>query len=379
MANATHIHVDHVGSLLRPMALRKERERLLGVHDADRNLGAHTNAELTKIEDGYIRDVVKLQEDAGLPVVTDGEFRRRSWWTDFFLALTGTAISYNNTASSITMINAAGETRPMPTVNVTQKVTHPKSVVVEPFKFLKSVAKPTAKVSIPAPAMLHLMRNKDFVPSVYPDIEMFWEDLIKAYRQEIKLLADAGCKYVQLDECMFSYLCDPRHQAYLRSRGDDPEKLTQTYSRLIHEAIKDRPKDMTAAVHSCRGNMNSYWGASGGYEPVAQAMFNDIDADIYLLEYDTPRAGDFTPLRHVPKGKMVMLGLMSTKDKQLESADSLKRRIDEAAKELDIAQLGLCPQCGFSTNMFGSDFTEADEKRKLELLVQVGREVWGTV
>lgn len=369
------IHLDHVGSLLRPAALRQARERLLGLHDADHNLGAHDNEELTAIEDGFIREVVALQEQCGMPIVTDGEFRRRSWWTDFYLSLSGTGITYNGKAP-ITFVNAAGETRPAPGTRIEGRVGWQGSVMVEPFRFLKSVTKRTPKVTLPGPPMLHYMRDAEFVPAIYPDLDKFWEDLIDAYRSEIGALAAAGCRHIQIDECMLPWLCDPRHQAFVRSRGEDPVALIEKYAWAIDQAIALRPKDMVVAMHSCRGNLNAYWGGEGGYEPIADTIFNQIGADLYLLEYDTPRAGDFQPLRHLPKGKTVLLGLVSTKENALESREMLLRRIEEAGRYADPAQLGLCPQCGFSTNLFGTHFTVDDERRKMELMSRVAGEVW---
>jgi 5-methyltetrahydropteroyltriglutamate--homocysteine methyltransferase len=377
MANASHLHVDHVGSLLRPQELREARFKLLGVHDADHNLAQHSNGELTAIEDRHIRDIVKFQEERGLPVVTDGDYRRRSWWTDFLLSFTGLSITYDGKVP-ITMINAAGETRPAAGIKVNAPIRARDSGMVAAFKFLQSVTDRTAKMTIPGPPIVHFFRDADFVPSVYRDVDAFWADLVAAYRAEVKKLADAGCKYLQLDECMLPYLCDPRHREMSKKvRGEDPEQLIDAYVRALNDAVADKPKDMIVALHMCRGNMNAFWGAEGGYAPVAERTFNVPNFDAFLLEYDTPRAGDFGPLRHAPKGKQLLLGIVSTKDPALESKDGLKRRIDEAAKHADIAQLGICPQCGFSTNLFGTEFTVDDERRKLDLMVEVAQEVWG--
>ena len=373
--NPASLHVDHVGSLLRPAALRDERLNLLGRHDADHNLGAHANAELTKIEDGYVREVVKLQEDCGLSVITDGDFRRRSWWTDFLLSFSGLSISYDG-KTPITMVNAAGEKRPIAGIKVEDKIRPRDSGMAASFKFLKSITNRTPKATIPGPSIVHFLRDADFVPSVYSDIDAFWNDLIAAYRSEIKKVADAGCRYLQVDECMLPYLCDPRHREMSKSRGDDPDKLIETYTWAINEIVAEKPKDMMIAVHMCRGNMNAFWGGDGGYEPVAEVAFNMPNVDIFLLEYDTPRAGDFGPLRHAPKDKKMLLGIVSTKDPRLESRDGLKRRIDEAANHIGIGQLGICPQCGFSTNVFGTEFTVDDERRKIERMVDVANDVW---
>jgi 5-methyltetrahydropteroyltriglutamate--homocysteine methyltransferase len=216
------------------------------------------------------------------------------------------------------------------------------------------------------------------VPAVYPDIDAFWHDLVAAYRAEIKTLAEAGCRYVQIDECMLPYLCDPRHRDMAKARGDDPDELVARYAWAINEIVADKPDDMIVAVHMCRGNMNAFWGGEGSYEPVAEASFNMPNVDVFLLEYDTARAGDFRPLRHVPADKKILLGIVSTKDPRLESKDELKRRIDEAAAYIDLRQLGLCPQCGFSTNLFGTEFKVDDQRRKLERMVDVANEVWAS-
>jgi 5-methyltetrahydropteroyltriglutamate--homocysteine methyltransferase len=372
---AGHIHVDHVGSLLRPMALRTERERRLGVHDADHNLGPHHDTALTAIEDDYVRQVVRLQEDCGLSIVTDGDFRRRSWWTDFYLSLTGTRISYNG-KTPITMVNAAGESRNIAGVEINARVTWTGSPNIDAFRFLAGTTTRTPKVTLPGPPMLHFLRDSDFIPRVYPSLEAFSDDVVAAYRAEIAALAAAGCRFVQIDECMLPYLCDPRHRALSAQRGDDPDKLIDAYIRMIDQCFSQRPADMIAAIHMCRGNMNAFWGSEGGYEPIAERVFNQLGADLFLLEYDTDRAGDFLPLRHVPKDKQILIGAVSTKDPRLETSDDLNRRIEAAAQHMPLAQLGLCPQCGFSTNMFGTSFTEDDERRKLELMVSVSRDIW---
>ena len=376
MADASYLHVDHVGSLLRPAELREARFRLLGQHDADHNLGPHRNAELTAIEDHYIREVVKFQEDCGLSVVTDGDFRRRSWWTDYLLGFSGLSISYNG-KTPITMINADGETKQIAGIRIDGPIRPRESTLAKSFGFLQSVTERTAKATIPGPPIVHFLRDTDFVPSVYRDVDAFWADLVAAYRAEIAALAAAGCKFLQIDECMLPYLCDPRHRKMSAVRGDDPDKLLATYIRVLDAIVAEKPKDMVVAMHMCRGNMNAYWGAEGGYEPVAEAAFNMANIDAYLLEYDTPRAGDFAPLRHVPKGKQVLLGLVSTKNARIETKDELIRRVDEAARHVDIAQLGICPQCGFSTNLFGTDFTIDVERRKLTLLMETAAEIWG--
>ncbi len=377
MRDPRTVHFDHVGSLLRPKPLFAARERLLGVHDTDHNLGAHDNAELRAIEDEHIREVVRLQEDAGLHFITDGDFRRRSWWTDFFMSLDGPRVTYAG-RSPLTLINAKGETRPLPTVSITQRIRWQGSINVAPFKFLQSVTTRAPKVTLPPPTMIHFQRDDHYGLSAYGgDVDLFWDDLIGVYRQEIAALAAAGCRQLQIDECNLVMLCDTRHQAYVRSRGEDPETLINKYVWVMNEIIRERPKDMFVRMHMCRGNLTGFWSAEGGYEPIAERVFNQIGADAFLMEYDTARAGDFRPLRYLPKGKIALLGLVTTKLPDLEQPDQLRRRLDEAAKHADIAQLGLCPQCGFSSNVFGNPLTIDDERKKLALVVETANAVWG--
>ena len=370
-------HVDHVGSLLRPQPLKDARERLLGPQSPTENLGAHDNAELRKIEDGYIAEVVALQEAAGLSIVTDGEFRRRSWWSDFFMSLGGVEPSYLGT-SPIKFINAEGHERPMPGLKISGKIKWSGSINVAPFQYLRSVAKTaTPKVCLPTPTMIYFLRDAEIEKSIYPDADAFWADVVTAYRAEIKALADAGCRHVQLDEVMLTFLCDPRHRKVSESRGEDPDNLARKFVEVINAIAAGHPRDMTVTMHMCRGNLSAYWGAEGGYHRIAEAAFGGLKVDGFLLEYDTPRAGDFTPLKHVPKATRAFLGLMSTKEVALEPEDAIRRRIDEAAKVKPLDQLGLCPQCGFSTNVWGTHFSIDDEKRKLERLVAVAHKVWG--
>ena len=369
-------HVDHVGSLLRPQALKDARERLLGPQSPTENLGAHDNAELRKIEDKYISEVVALQEAAGLSIVTDGEFRRRSWWSDFFMSLGGVVPSYLGT-SPIKFINAEGHERPMPGLQINGKIRWPGSINVASFKYLKSVAKAAPKVCLPTPTMIYFLRDAEIERTVYPDADAFWADVVAAYRAEIKALGDAGCRHVQLDEVMLTFLCDPRHRAVSQSRGEDPDALARKFVEVINAIAAGHPDGMTVTMHMCRGNLSAYWGAEGGYDRIGDAALAALKLDGFLLEYDTPRAGSFAPLKHIPKGTMAYLGLMSTKEVALESEDALAKRIDEAAKFKPLDELGLCPQCGFSTNVWGTHFTIDDEKRKLERLVSTARKVWG--
>jgi len=367
---------DHVGSLRRPESLMKARERLLGAHDLDANFGPHHNAELTKLEDEAIRDVVKLQEAAGLHSITDGEFRRRIWWSEFLLSLENVVGNYRG---SETFRNDKGHTVPSPRVDVTGKILWKESVNVAPFKFLKSVTKGTPKVTMPAPQTLYFYSKREFVDaSAYPDLEGMWSDLADAYAAELKALADAGCTYVQMDEVVTCCLCDDKQRSKLKTRGDDPDRLLDLQIRTMNSIVARCPKGMTIAMHTCRGNYQGHWAAEGGYDPVAERVFNEIKVDALFLEYDTPRAGDFTPLRFFPKDKVLVLGLVSTKTPKLEDADALKRRIEEAAKYVDVDRLCISPQCGFSSNYLGNPVTIDDEKRKLELVVKTAESVWGS-
>jgi len=354
----------------------KARERLLGAHDLDANFGSHHNAELSKLEDEAIRDVVKLQEAAGLTSITDGEFRRRIWWSEFLLSLENVAGNYRGTE---TFRNDKGHTVPSPRVDVTGKIRWKQSVNVGAFRFLKSVTQRTPKVTMPAPQTLYFYSKREWVDKVvYPDLEAMWSDVADAYVVELQALADAGCTYVQMDEVVTCCLCDDKQRAKLKGRGDDPQRLLDLQIRTMNSVVARRPKGMTIVMHTCRGNYQGHWAAEGGYDPIAERVFNEIKVDALFLEYDTPRAGDFTPLRYFGKDKVLVLGLISTKTPQLEDPDALKRRIDQAAKYVDLDRLCLSPQCGFSSNYLGNPVTIDDQKRKLELVVKTAESVWGT-
>jgi 5-methyltetrahydropteroyltriglutamate--homocysteine methyltransferase len=369
---------DHVGSLKRPLTLQQAREKLLGPHDAQHNLGPHDNAELRGLEDEHIRQVVALQERIGLQSITDGEFRRRTWWTDFVLGLEGTAIDY--AGKTFVGVDRGGGQRPLPEVTVHGRIRWHGSVVADAFTFLRSLTSRTPKLTIPSPPIVHYMSaDKRINPAVYPDPAAFWDDLVQAYRAELQALGRAGCTYLQMDECMIAFLCDRRHRDWVRATlGEDPDRLLRRYAEVINGAIAGRPATMTVAMHMCRGNMSGHWFAEGGYEPVAEVVFNGIDVDAYFLEYDSPRAGTFEPLRLVPKGKTVVLGLVSTKTPELESADDLRRRLDEASRHLALDQLCLSPQCGFASNYIGNPVTIDDQTRKLARIVEVANKVWSS-
>ena len=360
---------DHVGSFLRPPELLDARER--------RKKGEISAAALREVEDTAIRDIVHFQEDVGLQGVTDGEFRRTYFHIDFLEQLAGVK---TKGGISVAFHSAAGNVDFAPPVmHVTGPVRHVKPIQVADFKFLQSVTQRTPKVTIPSPTMLHFRGGREAISREdYPDIELFFADVAAAYREEIRALADAGCRYLQLDDTNLAYLCDEKMREGARKRGDDPNELPRRYAQLINAAIADRPADMTVCVHLCRGNFKSAWVAEGGYEPVAEVLFNELAVDGYFLEYDDARSGDFSPLRFVPKGKIVVLGLVTTKLDTLESGDALKRKIDEAARLIPLEQLCLSPQCGFSSTVHGNAIARDAQAAKLRLVVDTAKAVWGT-
>lgn len=359
---------DHVGSLLRPKEVLAARDRA-----AKKEIGA---AELRKIEDTHIKDAVALQESLGLKAVTDGEYRRGMWHIDFLEQIGGVEMREGTTTMTF-----QGVSFKPPTPHITGKVRHVKPIMGPDFSYLKSVAKAAPKVCYPSPSLLHFRGGRGAISKdVYPDLEPFWADLAKAYNDEMTSLAKLGCRYIQIDETDFAYLCDPKFRDMAKKLGEDPEKLPHTYAKLINASVKGRPADLAVCIHICRGNFAGTWLAQGGYEPVADALFNEIDVDGYFLEYDDQRSGGFEPLRYVPKGKkMVVLGLVTTKRPLLESKDELKARIHEAAKYVPLEQLAISPQCGFASSHHGNPLTPDEQKKKLELVVSVARDVWGGV
>src|SRR5438876_2717350 len=339
---------DHVGSLLRPPELLKDK--------CDRD-----------IQDREIRAVVKKQEAIGLEGITDGELRRAWWHLDFLSQLEGVTLRENPGPKF-------GGTEEQPAIpTVTGKLRYAKPIMVEDFSFLRENTKKTAKYTIPSPSMLHLRAGRAGI--AYQDMDEFWSDAAAVYRAAIAAFAKAGCSYLQLDDVAFAYLCDPKIRGACRKNGDDPDRLPRTYANTITRALEGRPAGMTIAMHTCRGNFKSAWVAEGGYEPVAEAMFS-AGVDAFFMEFDTERAGGFEPLRFVPKGKKVVLGLVSSKTPQLETKDHLKRRIDQAAKYIALENLCLSPQCGFSSTHHGNKLTTDEQWKKLERVVEVSREVW---
>jgi 5-methyltetrahydropteroyltriglutamate--homocysteine methyltransferase len=354
---------DHVGSLLRPAALKKAR--------------AEKSPQLGKIEDDCIREAVRMQEAAGLESITDGEFRRAFWHVDFLTRLDGIVATQGQYALKFHGEGGAeSETRSMMVVK--DKVRRSKPIMLDHFRFLKSTTSKTAKLCIPAPTYLHMRGGRRVVDAkAYPDMEEFWDDIARAYREEIRDLAAAGCTYLQIDDVSFACLCDENIRAQIRRDGEDPARLPSKYAAVINSFLENRPGDLAITMHTCRGNHASMWMAEGGYDAVAEAVFGEAQVDGFFLEYDTGRAGGFEPLRFVPKGKRVVLGLISTKTPMLESKDQLKRKIAAASKYVPLENLCISPQCGFASSEVGNRVSEDDQRRKLELVVEVAREVWG--
>jgi 5-methyltetrahydropteroyltriglutamate--homocysteine methyltransferase len=357
---------DHVGSLLRSAPLREAR--------AKRGRGEISAAKLREIEDREIESIVRKQEAIGLKLATDGEYRRAWWHFDFLENLDGVegfvpehGIQFHGT-----------ETKPK-AVRVVGRIGFSQHPMLEHFKFLKAHTRATAKMTIPSPSVLHFRSGRAGISKqIYPDMEQFFDDLAEAYRKAVRAFADAGCRYLQLDDTVWAYLCSAEQRAEARARGDDPDKLPASYARVINHAIAGRPSDMVITTHSCRGNFRSTWISEGGYEPIADVLLGQVDYDGYFLEYDTARAGGFEPLRFLPKGdKMVVLGLVTSKSGTLEKKDDIKRRIEEATKYVDLDQLCLSPQCGFASTEEGNILAEDEQWAKLAMIVELAEEVWG--
>ena len=370
MTSRPPFHVDHIGSFVRP-------QRLLDAVRAHR-AGRLDASGVKAVQDDAIREIVGFQQSIGLPAITDGEFRRRSWSAGFIDAIDGFGLRDGTlgfrTDGRVTEVAAS----PYAKAPLARK----QRIVADDFRFLKRVVtKGVPKVTIAAPDVMHFFLGpQSYDASVYADREAYLAALTSIYRDEIADLAAEGCSYLQLDDTALPCNCDVHARADVAARGESPDELTERYAQLINASIAGRPKDMTVGIHLCRGNLKGTWMAEGGYDPIADALFNRVDVDVYCLEYDTPRAGDFAPLRFVPAGKTVILGLVSSKTPVLESKDELKRRIEEAAHHVPIERLGISPQCGFSSVGGGGQTVTADDtRRKLELLVDVATDVWGGV
>ena len=362
---------DHVGSLLRPAALLEARGR----HAA----GELDDEALRAVEDAAIRDVVRMQEEVGLQTATDGEFRRTSWHMDFIYQLGG--IDRTHEKLMVHFRNEQGELDfETAALKVHDRVTLPETIFGDAFTFLRDTAAPgqTPKLTIPSPNMVHYRGGRAAIdPAVYPVLDEFWADLTSSYAEEVRRLADLGCTYLQLDDTSLAYLNDPRQRALVAEQGGDAEHQHEQYVRNINAVLADRPEGLRVTTHMCRGNFRSSWAAEGGYDFVAEALFSQLAVDGFFLEYDDARSGSFEPLRFVPPGKQVVLGLVTTKKGALEDKDALKRRIDEASRYVPLDQLCLSPQCGFSSTVEGNVLTAEEQRAKLRLIVETAAEVWG--
>jgi len=362
---------DHVGSLLRPQSVKDARKKFYEDHSIDA-------AALKSVEDEAIRDAIKLQEEVGLLAVTDGEIRRSFWHYDFMGGLTGLDLEERDEGVQFHGVKL----RPVfPTI--TGKLDFPDDhPMIEHFKFVAANTKVTPKISIPGPSCCHFRTAKaDIHPKEYQeDVEVLFADLAKTYAKAVKVFYDAGCRYLQMDDIFFAYLCDPKHREAKKAEGLDPDWLIDRYAFMMHEAIKDRPDDMVIGMHMCRGNFVSTYAAEGAYDPAADAIFNKTGVDIYFMEYDSERAGGLEPLRLLPKGnKRVLPGFITTKTGELEDIEDLKRKFEAASQYADLDQLGIAPQCGFASTEEGNKVTADDQKRKLELVVKTAEAIWGGV
>ncbi|MEE2970573.1 MAG: 5-methyltetrahydropteroyltriglutamate--homocysteine S-methyltransferase [Pseudomonadota bacterium] len=360
---------DHVGSLLRPPSVVEARKKFYG---DERTI---SDDELRAVEDEAISDAIRMQEDVGLQVVTDGEYRRYFWHYDFMGMLTGFEMETREEG-----IQFAGIRIPPLFPTITGKLDFPDDhPMIDHYKYVAAHSKATPKISIPGPSCCHFRTAPDDIaPAEYRDKEVLFADLAATYKKAVQAFYDAGCRYLQMDDIYFAYLCDPKHRAAKEAEDLDPDKLIDSYARMMHEAIKDRPDDMVIAMHMCRGNFQSTYAAEGAYDPAADAIFNKTGVDIFFMEYDTERAGGLEPLRLLAKGKQrVLPGFITTKTADLESIDGLKRKFEEAAQYADMDQLGIAPQCGFASTEHGNKITYDDQRRKLELVVAVAEDIWG--
>jgi len=365
---------DHVGSLLRPPELLRAREQ--------HQKGELSAAALRQVEDRAISAAAKMQEEIGLQGITDGQYRRTIWHADFLRQIEGVSVKEgvaDGAGVARKFQSGDQEIERSPTrFYTTGHLKRSRGFETENFKYLASVTDRTPKLCIPSPTILHMRGGRAAIDEqAYPDMEKFYADLARVYSEEIRALADVGCTYLQLDDPNMAYLCDEKMRDSVRHIGEDPDRLPHTYAKLINECIKDRPANMTVCMHICRGNFRSAWAAEGGYDPVAEILFNEFKLDGFFLEYDSPRAGSFAPLRFVPKDRKIVLGLVTTKSGDMESADDLKRRIDQASRYVPLEQLALSPQCGFSSTVLGNNITVDAEIAKLSLVVRVAHEVWG--
>jgi 5-methyltetrahydropteroyltriglutamate--homocysteine methyltransferase len=363
---------DHVGSLLRPKAVLTARDEFAA--------GQITAEQLKQVEDAAIVENIRMQREVGLKSATDGELRRESWHMDFIYQLGGISKVQDDTIK-VAFHNKDKDLQwTPPSAHVTAPITLPRTIFADAFTFLRDnvAAGQTAKLTIPSPSMVHYRGGRSAIDeSVYPDLAQFWDDLAAAYGQEVTNLYDLGCRYLQLDDISLAYVNDPAQRQHVEEIGGDPLHQHETYINTINKALAGRPGDLTVTTHMCRGNNQSMWAAEGGYDFVADTLFNKLDVDGFFCEWDDERSGGFEPLRYLPKGKRVVLGVVTSKRGELESKDFIKRRVDEAAKYADISQLCLSAQCGFSSTKEGNDLTEQQQWDKLSLIVQTAAEIWG--
>jgi 5-methyltetrahydropteroyltriglutamate--homocysteine methyltransferase len=357
---------EHIGSLLRPRELRDAFK----AHAA----GQMSDAAYCEVEDRNIREAIRMQEEAGLETITDGEFRRGSWAFGLVKAVEG----FGEARSMFEFHDAAGNNYPFDTCYAIAKIRRTRPIAVGEFEFVRRHTRRVPKVTMPAPSFMHFFRGKACAdPAVYPDLAGFWTDLLRVYHEELSELGRVGAQYLQIDEVPLAMLCDPAVRERTRAIGEDPDALVTTYIDAINDVLAARPAGMTVGMHLCRGNLRSRWMAAGSYEAVAERLFNQAKVDAFFLEYDTPRAGDFAPLRFMAKDKTVVLGLISTKAPAVEEPEALRRRIDEAARHVPLERLALSPQCGFASTVGGNLLSIDDQRRKLGLIVEVAKRVWG--
>lgn len=369
---------DHVGSLLRPQTLKDARGRFLGVDTAETNLAPHENAALREVEDQCIREVIALQKRVGLRSATDGELRRRGWWLELIMNWEGFAATRLSAASPFAWRNEKGKQQDSSFLWITDKIRWRPSAIVRAFQFLAANTDAVPKVTLPAPPVVYCFAGGDkaILSSHYGDIDEFWDDLTQAYREELAALVKAGARYIQLDDVTIPFLCDPSFASVFQSWGSRTDQLLSTYANRINQAIAGLPEDVTITLHQCRGNREGLWMAAGGYDPVAEVLFNEINAHGYFLEYDTPRAGSFEPLRFLPQNKVAALGIVSTKTPLLESVEQIERRIEEASRFAPLDSLALSNQCGFASSVQGNPLSESDQEAKLARIVEVAAKVW---
>jgi 5-methyltetrahydropteroyltriglutamate--homocysteine methyltransferase len=363
---------DHVGSLLRPPEVLRAREQAAK--------GEITAEQLREIEDAAIREAIRKQGETGLKTATDGEFRRESWHMDFIYSLGGVTKVRDETIKVAFRNKEKSFEWAPPSAHITERITLPQTIFADAFTFLRDNAADyqTPKITIPSPSMVHYRGGRSAIDEkVYPDLEQFWDDLAAAYARQVQGLYDLGCRYLQLDDTSLAYVNDPKQREHVREIGGDPLHQHETYIATINKAIRNRPRDMAITTHMCRGNNQSMWAAEGGYDFVADTLFNQLEVDGFFCEWDDERSGGFEPLRYLPKGKRVVLGIVTTKRGELESRDFLKRRIEEAARYADIDQLAISGQCGFSSTKEGNDLTHEQQWAKLRLIAEVAAEVWG--